>query len=156
MDIESLLSPERPALGEWIATPGSTAEFRVSPYSDAWRDAHARKVAERTRVERREGRLKGPEMLADVMPSASDAVWRDTCLALLLHDVRGLSMGGVPATIPQVREIAAQENGRRLWAMVSEAIEVVTLARAAEREDALGNSGPSTKAKTVLAKAATP
>lgn len=155
MDIESLLTPERPALGEWVKVPGSTAEFRVSPYNDAWRDAHARKLAERTRVERREGRLKGGETLSDVMPSVADQVWRETCLALLLHDVRGLSLAGAPATVDQVRELAMRETARQLWVMISEAIETATMARAAERDAALGNSGRSSSTKTEPAKPAT-
>lgn len=155
MDIENLLTPERSALGEWVAVPGSTAEFRVSPYTDAWRDAHARKVSERTRVERREGRLKGGETLGDVMPSVADQVWRETCLAMLLHDVRGLTMGGEPATVDQVRELAMRETARQLWIMISEAIETVTMARAQERQAALGNSAKSSSTKTERAKAAT-
>ena len=143
MNIEDLLAPERPAAGEWQSIPGSTAEFRVSPYSDAWRDALARRTAERTRMERREQRIKGGETLSEMMPSAADEIWRTTCLDMLLHDVRGLALGGKPATVQQVREIANSETGRRLWAMVSEAIESVTLARARDKEDAVGNSAPS-------------
>lgn len=153
MNIEDLLAPERPAQGEWQSIPGSTAEFRVSPYSDAWRDTLARRTAERTRLERREQRLKGSETLSEMMPSAADEIWRTTCLDMLLHDVRGLALGGKPATVAQVREIANAETGRRLWAMVSEAIESVTLARARDKEEALGNSAPTSTARAATAKA---
>ena len=131
--------------GVWInPDPRNTdIELRVKAKDGAFVDILSAAYRELVRKAREDGRLKSRQGLNDLPPSAVQAAEDDLLLDRLVLDVRNLEGEAGPVMIAEYRQIARTEQFRPLLDLAREAVAIATDRRAADREEALGNSGPS-------------
>lgn len=131
--------------GVWInPDPRNTdIELRVKAKDGAFVDVLSAAYRELVRKAREDGRLKSRQGLNDLPPSAVQAAEDDLLLDRLVLDVRNLEGEAGPVTIAEYRQMARTEKFRPLLDLAREAVAIATDRRAADREEALGNSAPS-------------
>lgn len=131
--------------GVWInPDPRNTdIELRVKAKDGAFVDILSAAYRELVRKAREDGRLKSRQGLNDLPPSAVQAAEDELLLARLVLDVRNLEGEAGPVKIAEYRQMALTEQFRPLLDLAREAVAIATDRRAADREEALGNSGPS-------------
>jgi hypothetical protein len=131
--------------GVWInPDPRNTdIELRVRAKDAAFVDVLSAAYRELVRKAREDGRLKSRQGLNDLPPSAVQAAEDDLILDRLVLDVRNLEGEAGAITIADYRRMARTEQFRPLLDLAREAVAIATERRAADREDAVGNSVPT-------------
>ncbi|EHM00529.1 hypothetical protein HMPREF9946_02569 [Acetobacteraceae bacterium AT-5844] len=117
-------------------------KLRVRPQNEAFDDALARAKSDLVRQARSEGRLKPREGYEQLPISERQALGNRVCLEQLFVEPVEVTMGGVPVTAAQYRELAQTAEFADLMDAVWAAVEIATSQRRVQVETAKGNSSP--------------
>ena len=138
-DVEALTD------GVWIK-PDETLdlELLVKAKDAAFFDAESAAYRKLLRRAKEEGVIKNNKHGFDGLPpSMVQRAQDELVLSRLVLGVRNLEGDKGPITIQEYREMALTERFRPLLDLAREAVSLATERRAADREEALGNSAPS-------------
>ena len=134
--------------GVWInpdpdSSDDQPMELLVKGRDAAFYDRVMVAVREIVRRAKQDGRLKSNQGFADLPPSTRDVLENEIMLGQYILGVRNLEGDAGPVTVEDYRKMALTEEFRPLLTLAVAAFLIATERRAADREEALGNSEPS-------------
>jgi hypothetical protein len=142
-----LIDPDALEGGVWIKPwedLGIDVELLVKASDRAFEDAEVLAYRKLLRRAKEEGVIKNNKQGFDGLPpSTVQRVKDELMLSRLVLGVKNLESEKGPVTIQDFRELALTDQGANMLRMAREAVALVTERRAADREEALGNSAPS-------------
>jgi hypothetical protein len=142
-----LIDPDALEGGVWIKPwedLGIDVELLVKASDRAFEDAEVLAYRKLLRRAKEEGVIKNNKQGFDGLPpSTVQRVKDELMLSRLVLGVKNLECEKGPVTIQEFREMALTDQGANMLRMAREAVALATERRAADREEALGNSGNS-------------
>ena len=129
--------------GDW-ESPGpefGTLQLKVRGFGDTYQDRLAARQESEVRVARREGVLKPRQGWEDLPLSLRQRINDEVMLDAVFIDCRGIDASpGVPLSAEEYRRLAKQPKFGRLTQAVRLCAEIISTRKAADLEDAVGNS----------------